>query len=71
MRIDPTGRMPGRGAYLCGAEECLSRALKANKLGRALRCEIPERLTNELKDLAVNDDAGNERDSDGEVEYES
>ncbi len=51
VRIDPTGKAPGRGAYLCGAKECAARAIKANKLGRALRCEIPESFRNELEDL--------------------
>ncbi|MCE5322799.1 YlxR family protein [bacterium] len=49
--IDPSGKMPGRGAYLCGAVECTRSAIKANKLARALRCEIPERLKEELSNL--------------------
>ena len=56
--MDPTGKAPGRGAYLCGAKECLALAIKANKVGRALRCEIPERVLSELKALVVEDDAG-------------
>ncbi|MCX8053528.1 MAG: YlxR family protein [Armatimonadetes bacterium] len=55
VRLDPTGKAPGRGAYLCGAKECATRAIKANKLGRALRCEIPERVKTELESLTGND----------------
>jgi predicted RNA-binding protein YlxR (DUF448 family) len=55
VRLDPTGKAAGRGAYLCGAKECLSVAVKANKLGRALRCEIPERVLSELENLVVED----------------
>ena len=58
VRFDPTGKAPGRGAYLCGAKECVALAAKANKLGRALRCEIPERFKTELEDLAAKADAG-------------
>ena len=57
VRIDPTGKVPGRGAYLCGAKECVALAIKANKLGRALRCEIPERFRTELENLAAKDSA--------------
>lgn len=57
VRVDPTGKLPGRGAYLCGAKECLTRALKANKLGRALRCDVPEDVRIELEKLVVKDDA--------------
>ena len=38
--IDPTGRMPGRGAYLHEAKECWENALKRGALGRALKTEI-------------------------------
>ena len=38
--IDPTGRMPGRGAYLHEAKECWENALKRGTLGRALKTEI-------------------------------
>ncbi len=58
VRIDPSGKEPGRGAYLCGAKECVAAALKTNKLGRALRCEIPERLKTELENLAAEGDSG-------------
>lgn len=57
VRIDPSGKMPGRGAYLCGTKECFTRAVKTNKLGRALRCGIPENIINELEKLVVKDDA--------------
>lgn len=59
VKIDPSGKAPGRGAYLCGAKECLAAALKTNKLGRALRCEIPERLKAELENLVAKGDSGN------------
>jgi predicted RNA-binding protein YlxR (DUF448 family) len=57
IRLDRTGKVPGRGAYLCGAKECTARALKQNKLGRALRCDLPESIKSELEQLVVNDDA--------------
>lgn len=55
VAIDTTGKMPGRGAYLCGSKRCLDTAIKKNILGRALRCEIPERLNEELKRLVENE----------------
>jgi len=69
--IDPTGKMSGRGAYLCGAKECVKLALKTNKLGRALRCEMPERIREEIKLLVEEDNNGNERQGNGDVVYES
>jgi predicted RNA-binding protein YlxR (DUF448 family) len=39
---DPTGRQPGRGAYLCGGERCFERAQKGHMLDRALRLKLGE-----------------------------
>jgi predicted RNA-binding protein YlxR (DUF448 family) len=41
IRIDPTGKMPGRGAYLHDRHSCWEKALKAS-LGRALKVELDE-----------------------------
>ena len=35
--IDPTGKMGGRGAYLCDSTACWERAMKTDILSKALR----------------------------------
>ena len=40
VAVDPTGRMPGRGAYLHDTRECWEKALKKGILARALKTEI-------------------------------
>ena len=40
LHIDPSGKMPGRGAYLCRNEECAKMALKKNAFGRNLKTEV-------------------------------
>jgi len=47
--VDTTGKMPGRGAYLCPSKECLRKALKEKRLTRALRVEIPEDAIRQLE----------------------
>jgi predicted RNA-binding protein YlxR (DUF448 family) len=42
IACDSTGKLPGRGAYLCGARDCLIRARKGRLLERALRTELRE-----------------------------
>ena len=39
VAFDASGRMPGRGAYVCSAK-CLENALEKKKLQRALRCDV-------------------------------
>jgi predicted RNA-binding protein YlxR (DUF448 family) len=34
---DPTGKAPGRGAYLCGQAACLETALRRRSIQRALK----------------------------------
>ena len=58
VSLDRTGKRAGRGAYLCGAKECLASAIKHKKLGRALGCEIPGSAIADLKSLVVTDDDG-------------
>ncbi len=42
ISIDPTGKRPGRGAYICKNEACLKNAKKTGRLGRSLNSEIPD-----------------------------
>ena len=42
ISLDPRGKKPGRGAYICPAESCFTRARKSNALARALDCAIPD-----------------------------
>lgn len=39
VSFDKSGRMPGRGAYVC-SEECLTAACKKKKLDRALKTTL-------------------------------
>ena len=53
VSLDFSGRLPGRGAYLCASEECLKKARKAKALERAFATEIAgsvyEALARELE----------------------
>lgn len=55
IKIDGTGKMNGRGAYICHLTECLSLALKNKGLERSLKIKIPDeiydRLLKELNSL--------------------
>jgi predicted RNA-binding protein YlxR (DUF448 family) len=38
---DPTGRIAGRGAYVCRDTDCLNIAIKKGALSRALETSLP------------------------------
>lgn len=55
IKLDLTGKLCGRGAYICKSEECLNKAQKINALSRAFERkvdnEIYDKLREELKDI--------------------
>ena len=44
ISLDLTGKMPGRGAYLCRNPECLEKARKARRFEREFSCRIPDEI---------------------------
>lgn len=59
IEIDRSGKMTGRGAYLCHRPQCWETGLKNNKLEHALRGKLTganrERLTASSSDLIQGD----------------
>ena len=45
---DPTGRLAGRGAYLCDDPACIERAITKGALARALKSPLPPDLRETL-----------------------
>ncbi len=48
IKIDQTGKVNGRGVYLCKDPECLRKARKSRALERSLRCSLPPDVYDEL-----------------------
>lgn len=49
--VDESGRQNGRGAYLKRSKEAVEIAKKRKALARALECEIPESIYEQLKEM--------------------
>ena len=49
VMLDPTGRAPGRGAYLCADSTCWPVALKKSSIERALSAPLPAELRGRLE----------------------
>lgn len=47
--IDETGKLNGRGAYICKNESCLKDVRKNNKLNRVFKQKIDDKLYEELE----------------------
>jgi predicted RNA-binding protein YlxR (DUF448 family) len=46
--VDETGRVSGRGAYVCRDGDCAAKAIETGVLGRALEARIPDELRRRL-----------------------
>ena len=49
ISLDPLGKKPGRGAYVCREGDCLRRAQKSRALERAFSAQIPPEVYDELE----------------------
>ena len=43
VRVDPSGKVPGRGTYLCARAECWEGGLRKNRIEYTLRVGLVER----------------------------
>lgn len=44
LSLDPSGKKPGRGVYVCRNPECLKKARKARRFEKDFACRIPDEL---------------------------
>lgn len=49
VSIDPVGRAPGRGAYLCRGTQCVGLAIRKNALSRNLKTSVSAQAAEELR----------------------
>lgn len=47
--LDPTGKRSGRGAYICPRVDCFERAVKGQRLQKALEVSVPEEVLASLR----------------------
>ncbi|WP_418921183.1 RNase P modulator RnpM [Anaerotignum faecicola] len=46
--LDRTGKLPGRGAYICPNAECLAKAQKSKGLERSFKVSVPKNVYEQL-----------------------
>ena len=53
VAVDTTGKLPGRGAYLCNRAACCGLARKRGSLRRALKCPVPEEIWQDIERIIL------------------
>ncbi len=49
INIDKTGKMQGRGAYICNNSECLKKAVSSKRLEKCFETKISEGVYEQLQ----------------------
>lgn len=53
ISLDKTGKLEGRGAYICDSVECLEKVIKSKRLEKVLEVNISEEIYNNLRGVIV------------------
>lgn len=51
INLDRTGKLPGRGAYICDNLECLQKAIRSKRLEKSFEMKIQEDIYEDLKKI--------------------
>lgn len=51
--VDETGKIPGRGAYICDNIECLEKAIKTKRLEKTLKSSLDEKIYNDIRGVMI------------------
>ncbi len=52
---DKTGKLAGRGAYICAKSECIVKLRKMRLLNRTFSCEVPEEVYRAVEEALLAD----------------
>lgn len=51
--VDKSGKIEGRGAYICNEIECLEKIVKSKRLEKKLECKIDEEIYSKLRGVII------------------
>lgn len=58
IKVDPTGKLSGRGAYVCPDVQCTETGLREHRIQHALEVGIPVDVAVELRRLVASGSGG-------------
>ena len=53
INIDKTGRLEGRGAYICDSITCLEKAIKTKRIEKVFEQKIPDEIYERLRGVML------------------
>ena len=49
INLDQTGKLDGRGAYICKLEPCVQKCLKTRAVNRAFKVQVPQTVYDNIQ----------------------
>ena len=49
--LDPSQKLPGRGAYVCRSEDCIGLIKKKNALNRSFKSKVSEEIYDQFNEV--------------------
>ena len=56
IKVDLTGKAPGRGAYICKSVQCLEKAIKGKRLEKNFETKIDENIFQRLREELIGEE---------------
>ncbi len=53
INVDKTGKMQGRGAYICNDEKCLEKVMKSKRLEKVLEIKISDEIYESIRGVIL------------------
>ena len=53
INIDKTGKLEGRGAYICDSITCLDKAIKSKRIEKVFEQKIPDEIYERLRGVML------------------
>ena len=53
IEVDKTGKMQGRGAYICDNMDCLEKAIKSKRLEKSFEMQISNEIYEKLRGVMI------------------
>ena len=56
ITVDKTGKLEGRGAYICDNIDCLEKIIKTKRLEKTLNIKIEDEIYNKLRGVIIDNE---------------
>lgn len=61
--IDETGKLDGRGAYICNNIKCLEKVIKTNRVGKMLKSNIDKKIYEDIRGVIIDNGKDNQNNN--------